>query len=192
MATNTGRAIWDANLGQRADQLYAKIPADSILKRGFIYSANPNVKRIVFVCVPHRGSTLAVGWIGKLGTSLISLPVTFVKTVESAVGGSIDIFTGQKGSRMPTSIQSLSPTSPTLRAMDKLPIQAPHHSVIGDRGRGDTPNSSDGIVPYWSSHLATAQSELIVPGPHGSYDLPQTIDELRRILRLHLQQSGRN
>jgi hypothetical protein len=27
---------------------------------------------------------------------------------------------------------------------------------------------------------------LIVPGPHGSFALPQTIAELKRILRLHL------
>jgi hypothetical protein len=41
-------------------------------------------------------------------------------------------------------------------------------------------------VPYWSSHLDGAQSEKIVPGPHGSCELPQTIAELDRILRLHL------
>jgi hypothetical protein len=42
------------------------------------------------------------------------------------------------------------------------------------------------VVPYWSSHETKAQSELIVPGPHGSCELPQTIAELDRILRLHL------
>jgi len=73
---------------------------------------------------------------------------------------------------------------PTI--LDTLPIAVPYYSIIGDRGRGDTPNSSDGVVPYWSSHLAGAQSELIVPGPHGSFALPQTIAELKRILRLHL------
>jgi hypothetical protein len=67
-----------------------------------------------------------------------------------------------------------------------LPITAPYHSIIGDRGRGDTPNSSDGIVPYWSSHLEGAQSELIVPGGHGSFALPQSVAELKRILRLEL------
>jgi hypothetical protein len=51
---------------------------------------------------------------------------------------------------------------------------------------GDTPNSSDGVVAYWSSHLTDAQSELIVPGPHGSYALPQTVSELKPILRLNL------
>jgi hypothetical protein len=50
---------------------------------------------------------------------------------------------------------------------------------FGDRCRGDTPNSSDGVVPYWSSHLDGTQSELIVPGPHGSFALPQTIAELK-------------
>ena len=87
---------------------------------------------------------------------------------------------------MPTGINGLSPRSPVLRGLDTLPIHAPYHSIVGDRGRGDTPNSSDGVVAYWSSHLAGAQSELIVPGPHGSFALPQTVSELKRILRLNL------
>ena len=49
-----------------------------------------------------------------------------------------------------------------------------------------SPDSSDGVVPYWSSHLDGAQSEVIVPGPHGACELPQTIAELDRILRLNL------
>jgi hypothetical protein len=88
--------------------------------------------------------------------------------------------------RMPTGINGLSPRSPVLRGLDTLPIHAPYHTIVGDRGRGDTPNSSDGVVAYWSSHLTGAQSELIVPGPHGSFALPQTVSELKRILRLNL------
>jgi hypothetical protein len=88
--------------------------------------------------------------------------------------------------RLPTGINDLSPQSPVLIALNKLPIEAPYHSIIGDRGRGDTPNSSDGVVAYWSSHFEGAQSELIVPGSHRAYALPQTVTELKRILRLHL------
>jgi hypothetical protein len=40
------------------------------------------------------------------------------------------------------------------------------------------------------SHLTGAQSELIVPGPHGSFGLPQTVSELKRILRLNLAAGG--
>ena len=87
----------------------------------------------------------------------------------------------------PLVIFSLSPKNPTLLVMDKVPIRVPYHSIIGDRGKGDSPNSTDGVVPYWSSHLDGAQSELIVPGPHGSCELPQTIEELRRILHLNLK-----
>jgi hypothetical protein len=73
-----------------------------------------------------------------------------------------------------------------LHALDRLPIQAVHHSIIGDRGRGDTPNSSDGVVPYSSSHLASAQSEKIVPTGHQAMDNPQAVEEIRRILLLNL------
>jgi hypothetical protein len=91
--------------------------------------------------------------------------------------------------RMPTSIDGLSPENPTLKVLDHSPIEVPHHSIIGDRGKGDTPDSSDGVVEYWSSHLKSAKSEKIVPGPHGSCELPETIEELKRLLHLHLGQN---
>ena len=72
--------------------------------------------------------------------------------------------------------------------MDTVPVQAAYHSIIGNRGKpGPLADSTDGVVPYWSSHMDKAQSELIVPGPHGSCQLPQTIEELKRLLRLHLK-----
>ncbi|NJM38630.1 MAG: alpha/beta hydrolase, partial [Akkermansiaceae bacterium] len=67
----------------------------------------------------------------------------------------------------------------------EIPIGVPHHSIIGDRGKGDTPNSSDGVVAYWSSHLNSAASEKIVPAGHGAFDHPEAITELRRILLLN-------
>jgi hypothetical protein len=183
--TNSGRAIWDGTFKERADRLFNRLPADNYLKRALIVHANPAVKREVFICVPHRGSGMAVGSIGNLGRKLVSLPASFLFRMERTIGLPLETLFG-KGAKFPTSIEGLSPHSPLLAALDKLPIEAPHHSIIGDRGRGDTPNSSDGTVPYWSSHLDSAQSELIVPGPHGSYELPETIDELRRILKVHL------
>ena len=66
----------------------------------------------------------------------------------------------------------------------------PYHSIIGDRGRGDTPNSSDGVVPYWSSHLDGAKSEKIVPSGHGADQNPQGIAEVVRILNEHIAGKG--
>jgi pimeloyl-ACP methyl ester carboxylesterase len=188
-STDSKRVLWDGVFRDDADQLYATLPPDSIVKKALVFDANPRVKRIVFICVPHRGSYLATSWVGSLGVSLIRLPRAIISRAESILLNPLLKNIGYK--RLPTGINGLSPRSPLLHALDTLPINAPYYSIIGDRGRGDSPNSSDGVVPYWSSHLAGAQSELIVPGPHGSYALPQTITELKRILRLDLATANR-
>ena len=76
-----------------------------------------------------------------------------------------------------------------MRELDKFPIApgVPYHSIIGDRGRGDGAKSSDGVVPYWSSHLKGASSELIVPSDHSAPLNAEAIAEVRRILKLHSQ-----
>jgi hypothetical protein len=117
-------------------------------------------------------------------TKFIRLPTTIMNAAAEAPG----VITER---RQLSSVNRLSPSNPLYSAMDRIPIQVPYYSIIGDRGKGDTPNSSDGVVQYWSSHLDGARSELIVPGPHGSYALPQTIAELKRILKLHLASSAK-
>lgn len=70
-AVDTGRVLWDECFHENADRLYAKIPADNLLKQTLVFKADPDAKRIVFMCVPHRGSGLAVGIVGLLGNGLI-------------------------------------------------------------------------------------------------------------------------
>jgi hypothetical protein len=167
------------------------VPPDHLVKRALIFDANPRVKRVVFICVPHRGSPLADNSIGAIGLSLIHLPAQVVDAIQSQIGHSLAVIGGKKGFVFPPSVHGLSPKSTLLHALDTRSIQASHHTIAGDRGKGDTPNSSDGVVPYQSSHLSSAQSELIVPGPHGSFDLPQTVAEIQRILHLHLRATSR-
>lgn len=178
-----GRSLWDEVLGDDADKVHATMPADHIVKRSLIFQSNKQIGRVVFICVPHRGSGLADMTFAGMFNSLIRLPGRVVTAVS-------DLPEAVMENRPVTSIAGLSPGNPLFTALEKTPIEVPHHSIIGDRGRGDSPNSSDGVVPFSSSHLASAESELIVPGPHGSYDLPQTISELERILELHLKSIG--
>src|SRR5205814_9747789 len=90
--------------------------------------------------------------------------------------------------RLPNSVDTLAPNNRFVVAINKIPMtkQIPYHSIIGDRGRGDTPNSSDGVVPYWSSHLDGAKSEKIVPSDHGANQNPEAIAEVIRILKEHI------
>jgi Alpha/beta hydrolase family len=182
--TDSGRTIWNEAFGPKAQELYLRVPKDSRIKRALIFQANPTIKRVIFVATPHRGSRLAVGKIGAIAIWLIRLPLDLLDEIPQTIAHALN-FRGQRAI-LPTSIQGLSPNSPLLHALNRLPIQAVHHSIIGDRGRGDTPNSSDGVVPYSSSHLASAQSEKIVPTGHEAMDNLQAIEEIRRILLLNL------
>lgn len=179
-------AMWDKSLGQIARNIFKENSRDSLIVRATTFRANPRIQRVVFICTPHRGSDLASNPIGKIGISLITLPATLTAVMMDSITGSDLVQLTGSSKRLPNSITGLKPTSPALPVINSVPISVPYHSIIGDRGRGDCPNCSDGVVAYWSSHLDGAQSEKIVPGPHGSVQLPQTIAELDRILRLNL------
>ena len=178
-------AMWEKAVGEPARKILARNSNNSLIIHALIFKANPRIKRVVFICTPHRGSEMASGGIGRLAISLISLPVNVATVLNDAVTqAELTQITGSK--RLPNSVYGLQPNNPTFKVLNSVPMTVPYHSIIGDRGKGDSPNSTDGVVPYWSSHLDKAQSELIVPGPHGSTGLPQTIAELDRILRLHV------
>lgn len=187
-ATSLDRDSWDVIGEDKAAQFFSRVKKGSLVHRAIVFDANPKIDRIIFICTPHRGSEMAISSIGELGMRLISLPADLAGTVLSTVGTSMALVTGSD--RVPNSVTGLSPKNPTLKVLDAHPIEATHHSIIGDRGRGDTPESSDGVVEYWSSQQKRAKSEKIVPGPHGACELPETLDELRRLLRLHLRESG--
>ncbi len=172
------------------DQLDVTPENRAIMQEGLYFKHLPWITREVYVATPHRGSRLADRGLVRLLLRLIRLPLTAISLTTQIVTLNPDAINPelkQFSSLGTNGVQTLSPKHPYFKALDSRPILVPYHSIIGDRGRGDTPNSSDGIVPYWSSHLAGAQSELIVPGPHSCTELPQTVEEIRRILRLHLK-----
>src|SRR5215211_247395 len=67
-------AMWNKSLGQTARSLFRENSRDSLIVRAATFRANPRIKRVVFICTPHRGSDLASNGIGKIGISLITLP----------------------------------------------------------------------------------------------------------------------
>lgn len=183
--TTFTRGSWDVIGKEKAARFFSGVKKGDLVERSILFQANPHVARTIFICTPHRGSEMALGSLGMIGMRLISLPVDLTASITGTLESSLSEITGTPG-RLPNSVTGLSPRNPTLKVLDTEPIRIPHHSIIGDRGRGDTPDSSDGVVPYWSSHLNSARSEKIVPGPHGACELPETITELRRLLHLHL------
>ncbi len=163
------------------------LPPNSPVQQALIFEPRPDVSRVVFMFTPHRGSRLANFNVALWFSRLIQLPSWLRNELQAAAYR----LAGAELGTIPTSIQGLSPDSPFLRVLDDAEIQVPVHSVIGNRGRrGPLARSSDGVVPYWSSHLPVADSEIIVPTGHGGFDHPQAVQELLRILRLDLTTSA--
>jgi pimeloyl-ACP methyl ester carboxylesterase len=187
--TTITRADWEKTMGEPARNLFAHLKPGELVSKAVTFKANPRIKRVVFICTPHRGAPMAVSTIGEIGIRLISLPGNLVGAITSEVPA--ETLKTMTGGRLPNSITNLQPKAPYIQVLNTLPMQTTYHSIIGNRGKpGPLADSSDGVVPYWSSHDVKAQSELIVPGPHGSCELPQTIAELDQILRLHLGASS--
>jgi hypothetical protein len=88
-----------------------------------------------------------------------------------------------------SAVRTLSPENPALIALSELPIEVPYHSVIGQHHPGRKEAGSDGVVPYWSSHLAGAQSEVIVRSGHAVITNLDAVRETIRILHLELIRS---
>ncbi len=184
------QADWHKTMGAKADAFFAKLSPDSEIRRAVVFESNPKARRIVFIATPHKGAEMADQGIGKLAMKLIRLPLTVTSTITKTLGNSVALVTGSS-KHLPDSVSSLSPKNPTLAVMASKKVEPPSHSIIGNRGKpGPLADSSDGVVPYWSSHLDYAKSEVIVPGPHGCYDYPGSITELKRILHLDLKTSS--
>jgi hypothetical protein len=157
------------------------------LTDALIFRRRPEVSRAIFISTPHRGSESAAGWLGKVGRWIVKVP-DFVMQIHSETRG---LPAGAQGAGLtPNSIERLSPKDPFIQAINTIPIASgvPYHSIMGDRGKGGNKNhtkpvSTDSFVPYWSSHLDGAQSEVVVPSRHSAHQNAKAIEEVRRILR---------
>jgi pimeloyl-ACP methyl ester carboxylesterase len=193
--SDSGDVLWERTFQKPPADLNLSAALREQLDRVLKFHHAPFIKRVVFICVPHRGSLLAESFAGRLGRMLIAVPATVLtplRLLREQAGTALtpDVLAALQED--PTSIKGLSPQNPMIQALAGVAIAkgVPFHSIIGDRGLGDGEQGSDGVVPYKSSHLVGAESELIVPSDHAATAHPLTVLEVKRILHLHLQQAG--
>lgn len=185
-------AFWKAAFNVPPEKLVLSARDREALNDAFEWKPDPSVHRIIYVAVPHRGSNFADNPVGYLGRLLTTAPQPFQEfysRVSAANPGAFTQAYAELGSGKLNSVSSLSPRQPTLRILADLPYAQPvsTHSIIGNRGKsGLLTNSSDGGVPYTSSHLDEAASELVVASGHGVFHHPAAIGEIKRALNLSL------
>lgn len=185
--------LWVNVFGTTPDKLNLSQAQVDSLRAYLEYKPNPHVSRVIFVATPHRGSTLAQGWGGAIGSRLVRLPSHLMADVSSVLQGDLPENSPlhrllQQG--LPTSINNLSPSSKFVQTSIAIPLRPGLHvhSIIGNKGQRplEDPRCSDGVVPYTSAHLDGVESEFVVASGHGAHENPEAIAEMRRILHLHL------
>jgi pimeloyl-ACP methyl ester carboxylesterase len=192
--TEPGHVMYDGIFKKPISELEVSDSTRTLIQDALLYEPLKEPERVVFMAVPHRGSPMATIGPAVWFSRLIRLPKTLtIDLLDSTLLATGDVLRGEDPTdRLPTSINSLSPHNRSTMSLNKLPLPPgiAFHSIIGDRGKGNTPDCSDGVVPYWSSHVSPVVSEKIVPCGHGVPDSPETAEELKRILKLHLNDRG--
>lgn len=199
LITDVGDKVWLDYFDKPPAEVPMSPATKKLLSEALIFNQRPEVGRVVFIAAPLRGADKAGGKLGELGAKLVKSPIALLQAgneIIEQVTDTEDEAQAKTLKRMPNSVDTLSPKNRFVQTINKFPLSStvPYHAIVGDRGKGGSkdktkPVSSDGLVPYWSSYLPDAQSELVVPSGHGAHQHPQAIQEAKRILLLHARQN---
>lgn len=193
LITDSRDDLWNLYFDKPPAQLAVSDKTRRMLDGMLLFKPVPHISRVIFVSASHRGSDMAVDFWGRLGAAIVGNPVADKEAYAEVLAQARPEARTRSRNRFPNSIDLLDPDSPFLETINTLPTArgVPYHSVIGDRGKGGfldktRPVSSDGIVPYWSSHMDGASSERVIPSGHWSHLHPLGMAEIKRILIEHL------
>jgi triacylglycerol esterase/lipase EstA (alpha/beta hydrolase family) len=186
MATGSGTRFWDNVSEQPFDQVEMPAETRQLLREGMFFDPVPAVRRVIFIATPHRGSFRATNFVVNLIQRLVRLPGTLVTQLQGLLAE--PAFAELRGRGLPTSVENMSPGNPFLVAYNEISIDSrvTAHSIIAVRGDGPILGKTDGVVAYESAHLEGVASEKVVRSGHSTQGHPETIEEVRRILREHV------
>ena len=183
---DSGTRLWPFSVPP--EELDIEVETRDLLTHALMIKPLPFVRRVIFIATPHRGSYQALGIVGSLASWMVNLPGRFTKL-------SLDLLTlqgkgfvlGPKASGLPTSIDNMNPTNRFIVALLAIPIAdgVVANSIVGVDGGGPPAEGGDGVVKYSSAHIEGVESEKIVNSPHSMQGNPETIQEVKRILRKH-------
>jgi pimeloyl-ACP methyl ester carboxylesterase len=191
--TDTGDTLWRLASDQDFDTLEMTAEQRAELQRTIFYTPLPQVKRVVFIATPHRGSYRASLLAQSLAQRFVTLPGNVLRTSLAVAKLPLRYLPGEAGSApLPNSIIGMSPNNPYLHAVAEMPFPADvrAHSIIAIKDDSEPPAGNDGVVAYQSAHLDQVDSEFIVRSKHSCQAQAATIEEVRRILMVHLGESA--
>ena len=188
MVQDSGTRVWQLISDRPFEELAGEPDDRDLFRRALFFKPRPEVRRVVFIATPHRGSRVDRGRLGHLGSRLVRLPDPLRAAHGRLIARNGPAFFNERFRKgLPTSIDELEWGSPILMRLDQLGL-APTvtaHSIIADQHDPPRAGGSDGLVPYESAHLDGVASESLVSSGHLCQDHPAVIREVRRILAEH-------
>jgi hypothetical protein len=188
-----GMALWESVATVPFEQVRFTPETRSIVTRSVFFEPRPFVTRVVFVATPHRGSVLASLGVGRLASLAVREPPDVAAMHERLMQANPGFFRPEYARKVPTTIDLLRPSSPTLQALDRLrpPCWVTLHSIVGDVHPSLVGGRDDCVVAVESARTPGAVSEIFVPATHTRvHHHPRSVAELERILRQHLAEVG--
>lgn len=190
---DSGTAIWDSIARRPFEQLTIPPEHRDFVRNAFFFEPSPFIKRIVFIATPHDGSGLASRGVGRLASVTVQAPPEASKIHDEVVMLNPGGFWPYFEKKLPTTVDILEPTAPLLRAVRglRIPCWVTTHSIIGKSHHSPLAGPDDCVVPVASARIEDACSELVVPASHTKvHHHPDTVEELKRILTIHLRETG--
>jgi pimeloyl-ACP methyl ester carboxylesterase len=190
-AQTTGAKLWRTISTKPPDGMSGRAEDVRLMREAFIYERLPEVRRLIFIATPHRGSPLARGVLGELGTRICRVTGSAGDVRRRLLGcNDAGFFVPGFHSNPPTSVGELEPGGSLIAALGELGIDPAvgFHSIIPSRGW----EKGDGIVPLASAHLEGAASELLVCADHACLEEREVIRETARVLAEHIRMSAKD
>lgn len=186
-AVDSGTDLWDAV----ADRPFEQMQGDAEVKRHFgkqfFFCASPDVRRVIAIGTPWRGSPLARRPIGRTIARLVVQPRDEAREFHEFKRANRGVFRNSYLGGLPISVDLLRYNNPLLLAIRGRPMApwAPLNIVYGLKTELGVRGPNDGVVPVESA-LAPSETSRLVEADHLSLQKDdETIAEILCLLLNH-------
>jgi pimeloyl-ACP methyl ester carboxylesterase len=188
MAIDPGEGLWRVVSDRPFGELLGEKEDIDLFRDGLLFAARPEVRRVIFIATPHRGSHFDRGPIQHVGARLVRIPDPLRTAHHRLVTrNGPAFFRDHFRKSIPSSIDELEWGSPILTGLSGVST-APAvkvHSIIAVRPDSPPAGRTDGLVSFDSAHVPGVASEKVVSTGHLCQDHPEVIAEVMRILAEH-------
>lgn len=183
--------LWRTVASRSFEQIVANDRTRRELAAALFFEPQPNVRRVVFIAVPHGGSSWATRPVGRVASTLVRGDEERDAMHQQLIADNPGVFSPAVERRLPTSIDMLEPKNPLLLTIRGLPVtpEVTVHSIIGTGGMLSAIEPSDGIVPVASALHPNAASTTYIAAKHERvHRQAETVRQMQAILAQHLEE----